>query len=74
MRRVLIAVLLIVGVPVISFADDLVAPPPRGRELASTIPSARYLEIPDAGHYGYLEQPGAVNAAVLDFFADLTAA
>jgi len=55
---------------VISFADDLVAPPPRGRELASTIPSARYVEIPDAGHYGYLEQPEAVNAAMLDFFTE----
>lgn len=55
---------------VISFADDLVAPASRGRELAETIPSARYVEIPDAGHYGYLEQPEAVSAAMLSFFAD----
>ena len=54
---------------VISFTDDLVAPAPAGRELAATIPSARYVEIRDAGHYGYLEQPEAVNAAVLEFFA-----
>ncbi len=60
-----------IGTPtlVLSFADDLVAPPARGRELAAAIPGARYAEIRDAGHYGYLEQPEAVNAAVLEFFA-----
>ncbi|MET7425501.1 alpha/beta hydrolase [Dactylosporangium sp. NPDC005555] len=55
---------------VLSFADDLVAPAARGRELAAAIPGARYAEIPDAGHYGYLEQPAPVNAALLEFFAD----
>jgi pimeloyl-ACP methyl ester carboxylesterase len=54
---------------VLSFADDLIAPPARGRELAEAIPGARYVRIPDAGHYGYLEQPAAVNAAILEFFA-----
>jgi pimeloyl-ACP methyl ester carboxylesterase len=54
---------------VLSFADDLVAPAARGRELAAAIPGARYAEIRDAGHYGYLEQPEAVNAAMLEFFA-----
>ncbi|GAA3239611.1 alpha/beta fold hydrolase [Dactylosporangium siamense] len=54
---------------VLSFADDLVAPAARGRELAAAIPGARYTEIRDAGHYGYLEQPDAVNAAMLRFFA-----
>jgi pimeloyl-ACP methyl ester carboxylesterase len=54
---------------VIAFADDLVAPAVRGRELAAAIPGARYAEIRDAGHYGYLEQPDAVNAAMLEFFA-----
>ena len=53
---------------VISFADDRLAPPARGRELASTIPGARYAEIAKAGHYGYLEQPEAVNAEILAFF------
>jgi len=54
---------------VISFAHDLVAPPVRGRELAEAIPSASYTQIPDAGHYGYLEQPEAVNEALLGFLA-----
>jgi pimeloyl-ACP methyl ester carboxylesterase len=55
---------------VVAFADDLVAPAARGRELAAAIPGARYTEIRDAGHYGYLEQPEAVNAAMLEFFVD----
>nr|BFE69330.1 hypothetical protein GCM10020092_026310 [Actinoplanes digitatis] len=55
---------------VLSFADDLIAPAVRGRELAAAIPGARYTRIADAGHYGYLEQPDAVNEAVLEFFAD----
>ncbi|MFI5835747.1 alpha/beta fold hydrolase [Micromonospora sp. NPDC051300] len=55
---------------VVSFADDLVTPAPRGRELADCIPRARYAEIPDSGHYGYLEQPDAVNDAVLAFFKE----
>ena len=54
---------------VVSFADDLVTPAVRGRELAGVIPGARYAEIRDAGHYGYLEQPAAVNAVMLEFFA-----
>ncbi|WP_305782325.1 alpha/beta fold hydrolase [Symbioplanes lichenis] len=54
-------------VHVISFADDLIAPPRHGRELAAAIPGATYAEIPDAGHYGYLEQPDAVNAELLRF-------
>lgn len=54
---------------VISFADDLVALPARGRELAQAVPGARYAEIPRAGHYGYLERPEAVNDEILRFFA-----
>ncbi len=56
---------------VLSFADDLVAPPVRGRELAEAIPGAVFRLIADAGHYGYLEQPEVVNEALVSF---LTAA
>jgi pimeloyl-ACP methyl ester carboxylesterase len=28
------------------------------------------MEISDAGHLGFLEHPDAVNAAILQFFAD----
>ena len=54
---------------VLSFADDLVVPAARGRELAAAIPGARFAQVADAGHYGYLERPEAVNAAILEFFA-----
>lgn len=55
---------------VIGFADDVVLPPHLGREVADAIPKARYLEIPDTGHLGFIEKPQEVNAAVLRFFAD----
>ncbi|WP_258341055.1 alpha/beta fold hydrolase [Saccharopolyspora gregorii] len=54
---------------VIGFGDDLIAPPHLGREVAAAIPGARYMEIADCAHYGYLERPEAVNSALLDFFA-----
>lgn len=55
-------------VMVIGFADDVVTPPYMGRELADAIPNSRYLEIPDAGHLGFIERPQAVNAAIMEYF------
>lgn len=54
---------------VIGFADDVVTPPYLGREVADAIPNGRYLEVADAGHLGFLEQPDAVNGLALRFFA-----
>ncbi|MGP3953445.1 alpha/beta fold hydrolase [Streptomyces sp. 7N604] len=54
---------------VIAFADDLVTPPHLGREVANAIPGATYEVIADCGHYGYLEDPGAVNKSIVEFFA-----
>ncbi|MFD6857905.1 alpha/beta fold hydrolase [Rhodococcus sp. NPDC060090] len=61
-----------VRVPCLSvgFADDRMIPSYLSREVADAIPNARYEEIPDAGHYGYLERPEAVNKLLLDFLAD----
>lgn len=53
---------------VIGFADDAVLPPALSAEVAAAIPRARYLEIPDAGHLGFIEAPDAVNGAILEFF------
>jgi pimeloyl-ACP methyl ester carboxylesterase len=53
----------------IGFADDRMIPPYLSREVAQVIPAARYLEIPDAGHFGYLERPDEVNKVLLEFFA-----
>ncbi|OBG88104.1 bromoperoxidase [Mycobacterium sp. E802] len=54
---------------VIGFADDVVLPVHLGREVADAIPNARYLEIPDTGHLGFIEKPDVVNTALLEFFA-----
>lgn len=54
---------------VLGFADDVVLPPHLSIEVADAIPNGRYLEIPDAGHLGFIERPDAVNTALLDFFA-----
>ncbi|GAB2528537.1 alpha/beta fold hydrolase [Nocardia heshunensis] len=60
-----------ITVPCLSmgFADDRMIPPYLSREVADIIPGARYQEVPDAGHFGYLEQPEAVNKILLEFFA-----
>ncbi|WP_394616891.1 alpha/beta fold hydrolase [Lentzea sp. JNUCC 0626] len=55
---------------VIGFADDLVLPPRLSREVAEAIPGARYAEVADAGHVGYLERPDEVNRLVVEFLAD----
>jgi pimeloyl-ACP methyl ester carboxylesterase len=54
---------------VIAFRDDVIAPPFFGREVADHIPDCRYEEIADCGHYGYLEDPDAVNSLLIEFFA-----
>ncbi|MFJ9917965.1 alpha/beta fold hydrolase [Streptomyces rubiginosohelvolus] len=53
----------------IGFADDVMIPAAAGREIADTVPGARYTEMERCGHYGHLERPAEVNAAMLDFFA-----
>ncbi|MEM9135643.1 MAG: alpha/beta fold hydrolase, partial [Actinomycetota bacterium] len=60
------------GVPVLFVAgahDDLF-PAALLAESSRLIPAARYVEIPDAGHSPYFEQPAAWNEAVLRFLAD----
>lgn len=52
---------------VIGFADDRVLPPHLSREVAEAIPSARYVEVEDCGHIGYLERPDVVNELLIDF-------
>jgi|SRR5580658_8542303 pimeloyl-ACP methyl ester carboxylesterase len=53
---------------VISFQDDLIAPPFLGRELAETIPGCGYELVSGCGHYGHLERPDAVNELIIEFF------
>ncbi|MEU2433696.1 alpha/beta hydrolase [Streptomyces sp. NPDC007861] len=62
-----------VPVLVVGFADDVLAPAPLGREVAAAIPGARYAQLPDAGHLGFLERPEPFNSLLLDFLASLPA-
>jgi pimeloyl-ACP methyl ester carboxylesterase len=53
---------------VLAFEDDLLTPPHLGREVADHIPGSIYQEVAGCGHYGYLEEPAAVNSAIINFF------
>nr|ADU56107.1 hypothetical protein CA878-29 [uncultured organism CA878] len=59
---------------VVSFEHDLVAPPAAGRELATAIPGATHRTIPGCGHFGYLENPEAVNRELIRFLRAESAA
>lgn len=52
---------------VMGFSDDLMAPPHLAREVADHIPGSIHVELPDCGHYGQLENPEAVNDALIAF-------
>lgn len=52
---------------VIGFSDDVLLPPRLSREVADAIPGARYAEVADCGHIGYLERPDEVNRLLLEF-------
>lgn len=51
----------------ITAPEDLLFPPAVMAEAAATIPGARLVELPDAGHSPYFETPAAFNALVLAF-------
>ncbi|MFJ2833637.1 alpha/beta fold hydrolase [Streptomyces sp. NPDC087263] len=59
---------------VVSFEHDQTVRPQLTREVAGSIPGAVHTEIPGCGHYGYLEQPALVNAAIVGFFTAPAAA
>ena len=51
------------------FADDLITPPAlEGRDRRLAI-HARYVQIANSGHLGFMERPAPVNSAMLQFFA-----
>jgi 3-oxoadipate enol-lactonase len=56
---------------VIVGSDDAISPPAEMRPIAAAIPGARFVEIPDAGHMTPLEDPSAVNAALVEFLGSL---
>ncbi|HEY6872391.1 MAG TPA: alpha/beta fold hydrolase [Geobacteraceae bacterium] len=50
---------------------DKAAPPETARIIAAGIPGCRLAVIPEAGHMANLENPGAFNAALLEFMRGL---
>jgi len=54
---------------VISAASDFITGEACARDLLGAIPNATEAVIPDAGHFSYIEQPGAFRDAVLSFLA-----
>ena len=48
-------------------SDDRIVSPAYGRAFADSIPGARFVEIPSAGHYPYREQVQEFVPAVVDF-------
>ncbi|ODU06961.1 MAG: alpha/beta hydrolase [Pseudonocardia sp. SCN 72-86] len=55
-----------------AFAEDRIIPPFLVREVADAVPGARFVEIADCGHFGYLERPAEVNRVLLEFLAEST--
>ncbi|MBL8985667.1 MAG: alpha/beta fold hydrolase [Gemmatimonadales bacterium] len=63
----------LVGVPtlVVVGEEDVITPPSISRSMATTIPEARFVEIPGAGHLPIVEQPVPTTRAVLKFLQSL---
>ena len=63
------AMLLKIQVPtlVLVGADDAISSSAEMRTIADAIPNAEFVEIPNTGHMTTMEQPEAVNAALLAF-------
>ncbi len=60
-----------IAIPTIVLAGehDAISPPAECQAMAAAIPGARFLSIPAAGHLTPMERPGAVAAALSEFFA-----
>lgn len=55
---------------VVSGSDDRLTPPTHAETLAKTIPGARLMTIPGAGHLPYLETPRSFAEGVLAFLSE----
>jgi len=56
---------------VIVGAEDAISPPQEMRAIADAIPGCQFVEIPEAGHMTTMENPSAVNDALLNFIKGL---
>lgn len=62
-----------VGLPtlVVQGADDILASPIQGRELAKAIPGAQFREVPDAAHLFMLSRPAEFARMIREFHSEL---
>jgi pimeloyl-ACP methyl ester carboxylesterase len=62
-----------IGVPtmIVVGAEDVISPPAEMRSMAAAIPGAEFVEISDAGHMTTMENPQAVNEALVRFLDSL---
>ncbi len=60
------------GVPILFAvgAEDALYPPDIVRDFQKGVKGSRFVELPEAGHSAYFENPGAFNEAVLGFFRE----
>lgn len=56
---------------VIVGAGDAISPSDEMRGIADKLPNARFVEIPSSGHMTTMENPTAVNAALVEFIGSL---
>ncbi len=54
---------------VLAGQHDAISPPDEMQAMAAQMPKARFATIPEAGHMAPMENPQAVNAALLSFLA-----
>ena len=47
----------------------MLTPPAESQAMAAAIPGASFVSIPASGHLTPMERPGAVAAALSEFFA-----
>jgi pimeloyl-ACP methyl ester carboxylesterase len=52
--------------------QDVATVPAKAERIAAGIPGAKLVRIPDAGHTSTVEEPAAVNAAILQFLLSLS--
>ncbi|HVT27642.1 MAG TPA: alpha/beta fold hydrolase [Lacipirellulaceae bacterium] len=65
LRQITVPTLVLVG------ADDAISPPAEMQSIALAIPDAKFVVIPNAGHMTPMENPDAVNRAMIDFITHL---
>ena len=65
LKRLPFPILCLVG------SEDTLILPAWMRQLTTLLPHAQFVEIPEAGHSAYFENPTAWNHAVLDFLASI---